>query len=241
VCKRGRSKTRGTKLDPRGPPGGGPRCVSGANSGRMWLAGRLGTQGPTRTVVPLSRSASRGRHLRSRAGAGKTLDSHCLKVRSRPGHPATGWQSRPRRAARTPKLQSWLVGRVAAASRRQPHRRRAHLPVDPHEARRQQVRPDRVLCRRRKDSPLHLCERGVLVVMQAMRAGHERRDTRRLARRHARLGLTRAPCVPASLGAFSRRGSAGRAAGAICVERVLRSRCSLEAGLGPLPGPFANP
>jgi hypothetical protein len=67
------------------------------------------------------------------------------------------------------------VRRVAAPARRQPHGWRPHLPVDPHEACCQQVRPDRVLRGRRQRAALQLPERDVFVVIQAMRAGHDRR------------------------------------------------------------------
>ena len=93
--------------------------------------------------------------------------------------------SRARRDYRTegdPISLAPLVLRIAAAACREAHGRWSHLPIDPDQALREQVGPNRVIGGRRERAPLQPTQRGIFVIVQAERASHNPRSTRALRR-----------------------------------------------------------
>ena len=131
----------------------------------------LATQKNTR---PNARAAGTARHAMALtpSGSPSATPPHTSTERATPR--TRNYEPRLTRDASTARGDG-SVRRVTAPARRQPHSRRPHLPVDPHEARCQQVRPDRVLRGWRQRASLKLPERDIFVVIQAMRAGYDRR------------------------------------------------------------------
>jgi hypothetical protein len=102
-----------------------------------------------------------------------------------------------------PDLLARLVFRIAAAACREAHGRRPHLPIDPDQALREQVGPNRVVGRRRECAPLQPAQRGIFVIVQAKRASHNRRNTQGLRRDTSAALIDPAPGRPARGGQAS--------------------------------------